>query len=65
MSFQARYPGRCGSCEERIHVGDSVQYEDDELVHADCPTPAVNQFTVGPRESLCASCFTIHAGECM
>lgn len=74
MSFQARYPGRCASCEERIHEGDLVKYESDEfvhtrlmrmgLVHAQCPVPTP-EFTIGPRETICGQCFTIHNGECM
>lgn len=64
MSFNARYPGRCASCEERIHEGDLVKYEDDELVHTQCPAP-VSEFTIGPRETICGQCFTIHAGECL
>lgn len=35
-TFEARYGGRCGVCDGRIEEGDTVAYEDDELVHADC-----------------------------
>lgn len=36
MTFIARYPGRCGVCQEVIHEGDEVDYLEDEVVHADC-----------------------------
>lgn len=60
MTFYAKYPGRCASCEDRIHEGDAVTYADDELVHAACDGPTVDRD--GP---VCGQCFTIHAGECM
>lgn len=34
--FDARYPGRCASCDGRINEGDQVTYVDDELVHTEC-----------------------------
>lgn len=64
MSFAAKYPGRCPSCDERIHVGDDIKYADDELVHASCDVPSLPN----PRDDLskvCRSCFTIHQGECL
>lgn len=38
MTFAARYPGRCGSCDEPIQPGDQVEYTDagGVLVHTDC-----------------------------
>lgn len=36
MSFQAKYPGQCAACGERIHEGQWVRYEDDFLVHTEC-----------------------------
>lgn len=40
--FNARYPGRCGTCAHPIEAGDPVRYADDTLVHSDCAdtTPA-------------------------
>lgn len=35
-SFDARYPGPCTECRERIHVGDSIRIVDGRAVHADC-----------------------------
>lgn len=63
MSFSAKYPGRCGHCDNRIEPGQQVRYEDDELVHDDCvPTPDLD----APRrnERACMECWTTHAGEC-
>jgi len=39
--FPARYDGVCAAgCENRIHPGDIVRYEDDRLVHDECaPRP--------------------------
>lgn len=64
MSFQAKYPGSCTACGERIHEGDHVRYEDEFLVHDDCPEPTDAD---EPRrtERKCPDCFTIHAGECL
>jgi hypothetical protein len=64
MSFGAKYAGRCAACDERISVGDLIRYEDDEVVHTDCPEP---QDIDAPRrnERQCPDCFTIHAGECV
>ncbi|MEU9806243.1 hypothetical protein [Mycobacterium sp. NPDC050853] len=58
MSFEAKYPGRCGSCDNKIHPGDDVHYEDDELVHDDCPGE------VGGPIEVCPDCWCIHRGEC-
>lgn len=64
MSFEARYPGRCAVCDERIHKGDLVKYEDDGLVHASCDVPSLPN-TRDDLTKVCRSCFTIHAGECL
>lgn len=63
MSFQARYPGRCVSCDGRIHEGQHVRYEDDFLVHADCPEPE-DYGAPARHEQRCPTCFLTHAGEC-
>lgn len=36
MTFLARFTGRCGLCQEPIHVGDEVEHLDSELVHSAC-----------------------------
>ena len=35
MSFEARYFGECGSCEENIEPGESVEYRDGWICHTD------------------------------
>lgn len=57
MSFSARYAGRCGNCDNRIEPGDEVRYDDDELVHDQCPGES------GPGD-VCIYCWCIHRGEC-
>lgn len=63
MTFQAKYPGKCAACGERINEGQHVRYEDDFLVHDDCPDP-INPDQPGRQERKCPDCHTIHAGEC-
>jgi hypothetical protein len=63
--FQAKFPGRCGECESHIAVGETVTYnDDDELVHHKCKVYSMDEFTLGPRETICPKCFCIHAGGC-
>jgi hypothetical protein len=62
MSFQAKYPGRCGSCDERIDVGDEVRYDDDELVHDRCKALAADE--QGDLTKVCPDCWLLHSGEC-
>lgn len=64
MTFQAKYAGRCVACGERINEGDWVTYEDDFLVHANCPD-VVDVDAPQRNERKCPDCFTIHAGECV
>lgn len=62
-TFQARYPGRCCGCGERVEVDDAVRYEDDELVHADCTLePSGDEATT----ETCDRCFLAVAinGKC-
>lgn len=58
-TFEARYPGRCGLCDEAIRVGDTCAYIDDEVAHAQCPEPAA---TAEP----CPRCWLVPAanGSC-
>lgn len=63
MSFQAKYSSRCAACDERIHDGNWVRYEDDFLVHDDCPEP-VNHDAPQRNERNCPDCYMVHAGEC-
>lgn len=55
MTFTARHPGRCGSCDEPIQPGDEIGYAaDGEIAHADCyetreePRPSIPE---GPFDS--------------
>lgn len=59
MSFEARYPGRCGVCDGQIRPGDSATYVDDEIAHAACPQPTA-------LAEPCPRCFMVPAvsGAC-
>ena len=62
-AFEARYPGRCTSCSERIEPGDTVTYDgDDEIVHGECDREP--QREDDPTEA-CGKCWTVHSGECL
>ena len=63
MSFQAKYPGRCTRCDEQFHEGDWVRYEDDFIVHQDCPEP-IDADAPRRNERKCPDCYMVHAGEC-
>lgn len=56
--FEAKYPGRCGECDRSISEGDDVTFEDDELIHAKC------EGLHSVPETVCATCWLVHAGEC-
>lgn len=62
MTFTAKYPGRCGVCDERIRPGDLCAYAEDVVVHADCPEPEATR-TARP---VCGRCHmeTAANGEC-
>ena len=36
MSITARFPSRCGLCDELIYEGDEIEQIDDEWCHSDC-----------------------------
>jgi hypothetical protein len=63
-AFAAKYPGRCTSVDcsygdNRINVGDSIEYVIDEIVHASCARHArLRDIPV------CDKCFEYHKGEC-
>ena len=63
MTFEAKYVGRCGVCDERIKPGDLATYSDDVVVHADCPEP-VDEYV--PVRAVCGRCFIEPAanGKC-
>lgn len=59
MSFEAKYGGRCGVCDEAIRAGDRAAYIQDEIAHAECPTPIA-------MTDPCMQCFMVPAtnGSC-
>jgi len=59
VAFEARYPGRCAVCDERIYPGERATFVEDEIAHAVCPTPIA-------LADPCPNCFTIPAanGSC-
>lgn len=59
--FQAKYPGQCGRCDNRIQVGEHVHYDDDELIHVECAEDIGLNNNVGTP---CPDCWLIHKGEC-
>lgn len=61
MSFEAKYPGRCAECDDRIEPGEQVTYSDDELVHVACDREP--QREDDPDEA-CGKCWLVHSGEC-
>jgi hypothetical protein len=52
--FEARYPGRCGVCDEGFRQGDLVTYVEDEIAHTHCPQP------IAVAEP-CGRCFMVPA----
>lgn len=57
--FEARYSGRCGVCDGGIQPGQMATFVEDEIAHAECPTPTI-------LADPCPRCFQIPAanGEC-
>ncbi|HEY2086414.1 MAG TPA: hypothetical protein VGH54_10380 [Mycobacterium sp.] len=63
--FTAAYHGTCAECLEPIVPGQEVVYNlRDDLVHVDCPTPALTAADLAPGEKPCGRCWTVHAGLC-
>ena len=60
MSFEAKYGGICGECEERIHVGDLAKYGEDFIMHDDC------EDSVQPerKAEVCTSCWLTKPCDC-
>lgn len=56
MTFTARYASTCGDCDRPIAPGDQVQYRDDVLTHAQCPTPR--------PVTICPTCWLAKPCEC-
>ena len=61
-AFEARYPGHCHACDERITPGELVLFNDaEEIIHAVCFADEPNQAIA----NVCDKCWTDHAGECL
>ncbi len=60
MTFAAKYPGRCPRCGEFIKPGDEVEFDDLDVVHADCDDVPTD---FGPAP-VCPRCFIIKPCEC-
>jgi hypothetical protein len=62
MAFDARYPGVCASCGERIKVGDLIRSTDDGYVHEDCDDPMY--LPVTRKVEVCTTCWLEKPCEC-
>lgn len=65
-AFPARFPGRCGACDERIHEGDLIRFSAESatnFIHDDCEDAAPVERPTAPP---CGKCFMVPAanGEC-
>lgn len=66
--FAARFGGACAAdCGDRIKPGEEVRYLADELFHDECAADAEGRTLVAERAepTVCPSCWTVHAGECL
>jgi hypothetical protein len=61
-SFLARYPGVCGSCDDRIHEGDEIRMEAGVAIHADCDAPSTHERAIAERT--CTRCFLVKPLRC-
>lgn len=66
MSFPAKFEGgMCpADCGNRIHAGDMVRYDGDELVHDEC-APKLSKYDLGPRETVCPDCWLVRPCGCV
>lgn len=60
MSFEAKYNGWCSDCDDRIHVGDQVAYDEDKLIHLECDTSNAP----GRIADACGTCWLTKPCEC-
>lgn len=59
MSFEAKYPGWCGACGERINKDDWAKYVEDSLVHADCEDAQPER-----KAEVCDTCWLTKPCDC-
>lgn len=63
-AFKAMFDGTCAAgCDSRIHPGDLVRYEEDQLVHDVC-APKLSRLDIGPREVVCGVCWLVKPCRC-
>lgn len=62
-TFPARYPGRCGACDERIYEGDQIRFDaDSTVIHGDCTEHEPKPVRENP---VCTTCWLAHpVGAC-
>ena len=61
MSFEAKYPGMCDGCGERIVVGDGCEYDDrNNVLHLDCD----GDYPPERVEVVCTECWIIKPCDC-
>lgn len=61
--FRAMFDGVCAAgCDMRIHPGDMVRYDGDDLVHDEC-VPR-DPFELRPNEVVCGVCWLVKPCKC-
>lgn len=59
--FVAAFDSDCEECDELIQKGQEARMVGEgRAIHVTCPTPRPSR-----TETLCAACWTTHAGECL
>jgi hypothetical protein len=65
-SFPARFAGRCGACDERIHEGDPIRFaaEGGYTIHDDCDAIPTTD-PLAATHPVCSTCWLTHPeGTC-
>ncbi|AXH45150.1 hypothetical protein SEA_BISKIT_52 [Gordonia phage Biskit] len=69
--FIARYGGKCSLCLSSIHIGQWVEYdEENKLAHYECPDKpnSLGELVMTPDPQaygdLCPACYLYHRGDC-
>lgn len=63
--FHARFDGVCArNCGNRVHPGDMVRYEGDDLVHDEC-AESPSKYDIQPGEVVCPDCYCIRPCRCL
>jgi hypothetical protein len=61
--FAAKFTSRCANG-DTINPGDTVHYDDDQLIHVTCDATPPDPQAPGRNERNCPDCHLIHAGGC-